>query len=72
MRKLIESLVRIRRRVLGFRRGPAHYRRRCVEPRPSQRYYACVTCNDTGKIIRGNDGQRITCPACRKLGAGIG
>ena len=72
MRKLAETLVRIHRRVLGFRRAPAHYRRRYVEPRPSQRHYDCVTCNDTGKIIRGHDGKKITCPACRKFGARIG
>ena len=72
MSKLIENLISIRRRVLGLRRESAHYRQSCVEPRPSQRYYDCVTCNDTGKIIRGNDGQKITCPACRKLGTGIG
>ena len=72
MRELTENLMRIRRMVLGLRRGSAHCRQSCVEPRPTRRYYDCITCNDTGKIIRGNDGQKITCPACRRLGTDIG
>ena len=26
---------------------------------------SCKQCLDTGKIVRGHDGQKITCPNCR-------
>ena len=26
---------------------------------------ACKQCLDTGKIVRGHDGQKISCPNCR-------
>ena len=35
--------------------------------REKARSAKCLTCQDTGKIIRGRDGQKITCPMCRGL-----
>ncbi len=38
-----------------------------TNPRPKSKpdAIACILCRDTGSIIRGHDGRKVTCPNCR-------